>query len=89
MNKSSILESKQEEKAKTELLSQIQQVTSSELAKELQATLQNAILKHQEEPNQGEFINKEMGYIIANNQEEFVRAIFLNKNTNLQQKRIY
>ena len=79
-----------QEKLKEELLSQIRGVndlpeSSTSLAL-LQARLNKASLRHQEAgENQGKLINPE-GYIIANNQEEFVRAIFFNTGLNSAQK---
>jgi chromosome condensin MukBEF complex kleisin-like MukF subunit len=79
-----------QEKLKEELLSQIRGVNnlsepSTSLAS-LQATLNTASARHQEEgENQGKLINQE-GYIIANNQEEFVREIFFNTGLNSAQK---
>ncbi len=80
----------EQEKLKEELLSQIREVnnlpeSSTSLAL-LQDRLNTASKRHQEAgPNQGKLIYKE-GYIIANNQEEFVRAIFFNTGLNSAQK---
>ena len=75
-----------QEKLKEELLSQIRGVSSPESLQSLQRTLATASVVNQEVgEDQGKLINQE-GYIIANNQEEFVRAIFFNTKLNSAQK---